>query len=121
AAHRPPLQGMLLYLLVGVVWVAATDAILTRWVADPDLLARLHTWKGWVYVVITSLLALVLLRRVGRSEWRQSAVARELAQVMRHTPAGIARVALDGRIQWANERLCELLAVSLDELVTMNI
>ena len=57
APQWPPWRGMLLYLVTGVVWVFAGDALLAHWVSDPALLTRLQTWKGWSYVLLTSALA----------------------------------------------------------------
>ena len=120
APRFAPWRGMLLYLVLGVAWVFAGDALLARWVSDPVQLTHWQTWKGWGYVLMTSLLAWWMLRRVGRAEKVRWAMARELSQVVRHAPAGFARVALDGRFLWANERLCELLGVPLARVRSLN-
>ena len=108
-----PWRGMLLYLVVGVVWVFAGDAALAHWVDDPAQLTRLQTWKGWGYVLLTSGLAWWMLRRMRRAEQVRLAMAQELTQIVRHAPAGFARVAPDGRFLWANDRLCRLLGLPL--------
>ena len=92
-----PWRGMLLYLVLGVAWVFAGDVLLAHWVTDPALLTRFLTWKGWGYVALTSGLAWWLLRRRRRAEKVRMAMAQELTQIVRHAPAGFARVALDGR------------------------
>jgi len=104
---------MLLYLVLGVAWVFAGDAALAHWVDDPVQLTRLQTWKGWGYVLLTSGLAWWMLRRMRRAEKVRLAMAQELSQIVRHAPAGFARVAPDGRFLWANARLCNLLGVPL--------
>ncbi len=96
ASKLLPWQGMLLYLVVGVVWVFVGDALLIRWVRDPEALTHFQTWKGWGYVAFTALLAWWLLRRMRRAERVRMAMAQELSQIVRHAPAGFARVALDG-------------------------
>ena len=108
-----PWRGMLLYLVLGVAWVFAGDAALAQWVDDPVQLTRFQTWKGWGYVLLTSGLAWWMLRRVRRAEKVRLAMARELSQIVRHAPAGFARVAPDGRLLWANARLCALLGLPL--------
>ncbi|WP_226446664.1 putative bifunctional diguanylate cyclase/phosphodiesterase [Acidovorax radicis] len=115
-----PWRGMLLYLALGVAWVFAGDALLAHWVTDPQLLTRFQTWKGWGYVGLTSALAWWLLRRVNRAEEVRMAMAHELAQIVRHAPAGIARVALDGQLLWANQRLCDMLGASMQQMLTLN-
>jgi len=104
---------MLLYLVLGVAWVFAGDAALAHWVDDPVQLTRLQTWKGWGYVLLTSGLAWWMLRRMRRAEKVRLAMAQELSQIVRHAPAGFARVAPDGRFLWANARLCNLLGMPL--------
>ena len=111
-----PWRGMLLYLVLGVAWVFVGDALLAHWVSDPATLTRIQTWKGWGYVVFTSMLAWWLLRRMRRAERVRLTMAQELTQIVRHAPAGFGRVAVDGHFLWANARLCELLGVPLEQL-----
>ena len=116
-----PWRGMLLYLALGVAWVYAGDVLLAHWVTDLGVLTRLQTWKGWIYVCITSALAGWLLLRAGRAEERRYAAARQLTQIVRYTPAGILRVALDGQILWTNERMCDMLGASMAQLLKLNV
>jgi len=120
APRFAPWRGMLLYLVLGVAWVFAGDALLAHWVTDPTQLTHWQTWKGWGYVLLTSVLAGWMLRRMRRAERVRWAMARELSQVVRHAPAGFARVAPDGRFLWANERLCDLLGAPLAQVRTLN-
>lgn len=115
-----PWRGMLLYLMLGVAWVFAGDVLLAHWVTDPALLTRFQTWKRWGYVVLTSGLAWWLLRRMRRAEKARMAMAQELTQIVRHAPAGFARVALDGRFLWANTRLCDLLGAEPAQTLSLN-
>ncbi|MFN3438730.1 MAG: putative bifunctional diguanylate cyclase/phosphodiesterase [Acidovorax sp.] len=116
-----PWRGMLLYLGIGVGWVFAGDAVLAHWVSDPEWLTRIQTWKGWAFVLVTSALAWWLLRRVGHAERLRQAVARELSQIVRYAPAGVARLALDGQILWANDRMGELLGMPVSRLLTLRV
>ena len=111
---------MLLYLLLGLVWVLVGDMLLARWVTDPAQLLGWQIWKGWAYVALTSGLTWWFLRRVQRAENSHTAMAHELAHLLRHAPAGIARVALDGQLLWANHRLCVLLGASLEQVVGLD-
>ena len=120
APQWPPWRGMLLYLVTGVVWVFAGDALLAHWVSDPALLTRLQTWKGWSYVLLTSALAWWLLRRIRSAEKVRLAMVQELSQIVRHAPAGVARMEIGGRFLWANARLCALLGVSFEHVTRLN-
>ncbi|AOG24681.1 putative bifunctional diguanylate cyclase/phosphodiesterase [Acidovorax sp. RAC01] len=115
-----PWRGMLLYLAVGVAWVFAGDVLLAHFVTDPATLTRLQTWKGWGYVALTSLLAGWVLRRARRADQGRRATAQELSLIVRHAPAGVARVAPDGRLLWANARLQALLGVPLADVLALN-
>ncbi|MFN7155248.1 MAG: putative bifunctional diguanylate cyclase/phosphodiesterase [Acidovorax sp.] len=119
AQRMAPWQGMLLYLVIGVSWVFVGDALLEHWVSDPHVLTRMQTWKGWGFVLVTSALAWWLLRRVVRSEKLRYALACELSKVVRYAPAGVARLALDGKILWVNDRMGELLAMTRSHLLTL--
>jgi len=115
-----PWRGMLLYLAVGVAWVFAGDVLLAHFVTDPAMLTRLQTWKGWGYVALTSLLAGWVLRRARRADQGRRATAQELSLIVRHAPAGVARVAPDGRLLWANARLQALLGVPPADVLALN-
>ncbi|HQQ69815.1 MAG TPA: PAS domain S-box protein, partial [Alicycliphilus sp.] len=106
---------MAIYLALGVAWVAAGDVLLAYFVADPGQLARWQTLKGWLYVLVTGLLAWWLLARVRGVEDTQRTLAQELSKIARHAPAGIARVdPVDQRFFWANARLCDWLGLPLE-------
>ena len=115
-----PWWGVVLYLVFGVAWVFAGDALVARWASTPEQFTHLQTWKGWLYVLITSAMAGGLLWRMRNVEQQRSVVARELAQIVHHAPVGMARVALDGRILWANGCLCRMLGVELQALQALN-
>ena len=120
ASRMAPWRGMLLYLVLGAAWVYLGDVLLAHWVSDPVWFTQLQTWKGWAYVLLTSVVAWCLLRDLRRTEKVRLTMAKELAQIVRHAPAGFARLASDGQFLWANERLCELLGVPLIQVSTLN-
>ena len=55
-----------------------------------------------------------------RAEKVRMAMAQELTQIVRHAPAGFARVALDGRFLWANTRLYDLLGAEPAQTLSLN-
>lgn len=61
----------LVYLLLGMLWILGSDNLLNMLFADPALVARMQTWKGWFYVVLTAALLYVVLYRLLRSEASQ--------------------------------------------------
>ncbi|WP_374511788.1 PAS domain S-box protein [Niveibacterium sp.] len=54
---------VLSYAVVAGLWILLSDGVLALLVRDPGALALISAVKGWVFVVITSLMLWVLLRR----------------------------------------------------------
>lgn len=54
---------MIVYAVVGLLWIAFSDAAVERLVDDPAVRASMQTFKGAVYVLVTSALLFELIRR----------------------------------------------------------
>jgi len=59
----PPLRTTLIYGFFGLCWIVFSDRLLAALSDDPHLLSHLQSLKGMAYVVITSFLLYVLMRR----------------------------------------------------------
>ncbi|TVQ12590.1 MAG: PAS domain S-box protein [Balneolaceae bacterium] len=57
-----PVTITLLYVVSGVVWIAYSDRLLASMIDDIELMARIQTYKGWVYVLVTGMLLYLLIR-----------------------------------------------------------
>ncbi|MGE5672296.1 MAG: EAL domain-containing protein [Mycobacterium leprae] len=53
-----------LYLIIGVVWVFYSDGLVASVLHDPQVLTKAQSYKGWAFVVISSLLLFGLLRKI---------------------------------------------------------
>ncbi|MBY0455270.1 MAG: EAL domain-containing protein [Burkholderiaceae bacterium] len=84
--------------------------------SDADQLSHFRLLAEGFYVLATGALAWWLLRRAQHADHLRSAAATQTTQLLRHAPAGIGRVAPEGQVLWANERLCELTGMALEEL-----
>jgi diguanylate cyclase (GGDEF)-like protein/PAS domain S-box-containing protein len=61
------LWAVLVYLVVGLLWITFSDRIAELWFPDPGMLSRVQTWKGYLFVVVTGLvLFLVLFRQLSK-------------------------------------------------------
>ncbi|MBY0409612.1 MAG: diguanylate cyclase, partial [Burkholderiaceae bacterium] len=123
SGHAPPLgpwRGTLLYLVLGAIAVVVGDWLLASVVTDAAQLQRLQRWKGWAYVILTSGFTWWFLRRLRSAESVRTVTAHELSQIARYAPAGIARAQLDGQFLWANQRLCNILGGTLDQVMHLN-
>lgn len=61
-AHRSALNIALTYLTVSLLWVALSDAVLTRLIGDAQVRAMVQTYKGWLFVTATAGLLYALVR-----------------------------------------------------------
>ncbi len=114
-AQWRPWQALVLYLALGVFWILAGDWAVRRWA--PEATAQhFYVWKGWLYVLLTGLLAWWLLRRVQRAERVRAAAEQHMAALLRHAPAGMARLDLQGQVLWANAQFLQMLGGTLEEV-----
>ena len=114
-AQWRPWQALVLYLALGVFWILAGDWAVRRWA--PEATAQhFYVWKGWLYVLLTGLLAWWLLRRVQRAERVRAAAEQHMAALLRHAPAGMARLDLQGQVLWANAHFLQMLGGTLEQV-----
>jgi len=59
----PPLKTTLIYAVFGLVWILFSDHVLEWLISDPHLLTHFQSLKGAAYVLLTSVLLYVLMRR----------------------------------------------------------
>ena len=57
---------VLSYAAFAVLWILFSDAILMRWVKDPEAMSIASILKGWIFVALTSALLYGLMRRLFR-------------------------------------------------------
>ncbi|HSP01476.1 MAG TPA: hypothetical protein VLN90_08460, partial [Thioalkalivibrio sp.] len=60
-AGRAALRIVIIYLVLGILWILLSDRVLATLVDDPALLSWLQTFKGWAYVLVTALLLYALI------------------------------------------------------------
>ncbi len=59
------LWAVLIYLVVGLLWITFSDRLAELWFPDPAALSRVQTWKGFLFVMVTgTVLFLVLYRQL---------------------------------------------------------
>lgn len=58
-----PLRIAVIYLVVAALWIAFTDQILNALITDSQYLSTLQTYKGWFYVIVTSLGLFYLIKK----------------------------------------------------------
>lgn len=58
-----PLKIIVIYAIVGALWILLSDQVLLYLVADHELILKFSVYKGWAYVAITSLLLYLLMAK----------------------------------------------------------
>jgi signal transduction histidine kinase len=91
---------ILIYAAAASLWIFLSDAALEGIVSTANDLTRLQTYKGIVFVLVTSLLLYVLLRRELQ---RREAVEQELQRLNKNLEERVAERTAE--LQTANERL----------------
>ena len=78
-ANLIALKVVLVYAVVGGLWIALSDNLLGFLIRDPDLLVKVSVFKGGAYVLVTALLLYALIRRYVAAIRRHEQAAREEA------------------------------------------
>jgi hypothetical protein len=62
-SQRSVVRIVLIYGLFAAAWILLSDRLAYLLFPDPEQLVHVSTYKGWVFVAVTSLLLYVLLSR----------------------------------------------------------
>ncbi|GAB4548498.1 MAG: hypothetical protein Kow0063_43450 [Anaerolineae bacterium] len=126
SAHRSaretliPLRIAGLYALVGGLWILVSDRLLTFLIQDPQVVNRLQTFKGWLYVLATAILIYILVKRdilaISRTEQALRSSEARFQSIFRAAPVGIGVVSNRILLQ-VNDRICEMTGYTRQELV----
>lgn len=117
-SHRPWF-GALVYLAFGVVWISSSDFLLGVIVTNPELYIEYQTYKGWMFVAFTALLAWVLLWQRSRAEKESNQIRSLFSLTFELANVGISHVSKDGQWLRCNARLCQMFGYSEIELQQM--
>jgi PAS domain S-box-containing protein len=112
-----PFTIALLYAVIGVAWILFSDRLLETFVADVGQLTRFAIVKGSFYVLFTSILLYLLIRRKVRSVSESEARYRML---MEQAADGIFISDGNGNHLEVNQKACDLLGYSESELLRLN-
>ena len=117
----PALRIAIIYLLFGALWIYLSDSILGTWITDPAMLTQYQTYKGWLYVLVTALLAYLLVLQALRRQIKVESALQASETRFRNIFDNVSDIILmrdadTGKIVEANERAVELLGYSAEEL-----
>lgn len=117
SSHRA-LQIAAIYLLMGALWILFSDLLLLRLFPDdaPGInLSLYQTWKGWFFVVTTTVLLFLLVRSSHKVQnhtlSRLSATERRYSELILNVPVGIYHTDNGGLLVYLNARALEYLGM----------
>jgi diguanylate cyclase (GGDEF)-like protein/PAS domain S-box-containing protein len=111
-----PLKAALLYLAVGSLWIYFSDRLLLAW-AGEELALGYQTWKGWLYVLITALLAYGLVCRLRALERARRQNAAEAGAMFENAALGMALLTPEGVWRRVNPALAQMLGFAPEEML----
>lgn len=120
--NHNPLKVTLIYLLIGALWIAFSDEILlymlpsveSRAGNNPlDLITTYQTYKGWLFIVLTSVLLFVLIRATYRKQAKYLEKIKNLeihhAEILKKIPIGIYETDKYGNLSYLNEKAVKII------------
>jgi len=116
----------LIYLALGIAWIFLSDRALEIIIKDPDLLFRMQTAKGWLFVLFTGLVLFWVSTRfissysIAAEEARMAAEEAARTRDMARTYLDIVEVVIvaldrDGRVSMINRKGAAVLGFDNEE------
>jgi PAS domain S-box-containing protein len=93
-----------IYLLIGALWILFSDRWAASITSDSVLLTRISVYKGWGFILVTSVLLYLLIRR--QNEALRSG-EQQLRLITDALPALISYVDSEGRYRFSNQAYTE--------------
>jgi len=118
SAHRMAATVTAVFAVAGMVWVLLTDVVLYAISRDRNLIARVDTAKGWMFISLASLL---LYAVVFRGAARLDRVRRLTAAVIRSIGDGVMLLGHDHKVAYANPAALKMLGCETEELMGMTV
>ena len=97
--RRAALRIALIYAVVALVWIFASDRLLLLLSMQPETLAELQTWKGSLFVLVTALLLYLLVKRALDRQRQGKELLRKVIESM---PLGVYLADAEGNIILGN-------------------
>lgn len=118
---RSAATAALIYLLVGVLWIVFSDHFLSLFAPSPEVFARLQTWKGVGFVVITGgivfLILLVQFRRRANAARQVRESAQRVEVLVENTPLAVVEWDSEFRVSRWSHVAEDVLGWSGDEVM----
>lgn len=121
---RPAQRIALTYLVFSALWIFFSDRLLGMLVADAQSMIQLQTYKGWGFVLVTTLLIYFLLRRELAATRRATDIVEESEKNFRSladTVAAAVFIHYGGRLRYVNAQAISYSGYTKEELLNMDV
>ncbi len=108
---------VLIYVIVGGLWIYLSDTILGWLIRDHDTMTRIAVFKGLLFIALTASILYYLIRSYVKE---LSASEENLKALMELMPVGVAWSDSDGRIEYLNKYFVERFAYTLSDIPTVD-
>lgn len=114
---------VLIYLIIGILWILLSDRILASIVKDIEVYARFQTYKGWFYVFATACLLYLLIRAyVFRVESYEKELKKQINYnrvLFEKSSVGFALCKIDGTFIDVNESFAKIIGRTVEETLSL--
>lgn len=121
-----PLKIALIYALVSIAWIATSDNAVEQLFSGHDITVA-HTYKGWLFIIFTSIMLWVFLRQEHQRREKTEATLRQqrdsinqLSQAVSQSPVSMFISDYEGRIEYVNSAFEKMSGYSADEVIGKN-
>ncbi|MGM0376344.1 MAG: PAS domain-containing sensor histidine kinase [Bacteroidota bacterium] len=114
-----------LFLFIGGLWIIFSDYLVSSFVEDPMLRARIQSWKGVFFVFAVALLLLFIIKgylRRNRKLARSLQLSEErFRSIIEKSVSGICITNRDGAFEFVNPAFCQIYGYASKELLGQSI
>lgn len=118
-----PLRIALIYMVIGGLWIVFSDRFLAALITTPQTLTEAQTYKGWFYILATTTLLYWMVNRYTSALTQSHQALQQSEERFRATfeqaAVGIAHISLTGRWLWVNQKLCDIVGYTYEELTQL--
>lgn len=119
-----PFRIVLIYALVGGIWIIFSDRLLASFVTDPTDLTRLQTYKGWFFILATAWLLFFLVRHyfanIQQERRNLEKSERYNRALFEQSPIGLALCRMDGQLVDVNPAYAAIIGRTIEETLALN-
>jgi PAS domain S-box-containing protein len=114
---KPSVKLSLIYFIFSFLWILTSDNILAFFIRDFDIYSTMQTFKGWFFILITSLL---IYFNADKFFNKEKQLTQEIENIFYNSATPIALANEDGTILKINNTWKELLGYELEEMDTLD-